>query len=366
MNLRTELLVIGAGLAGASAAFFLGMDRQVMIVDQSGPAAGASGAAAGLINPLPGRRARPVWRMREALEALHVLFEEIGDDVRFPDAGILRPAADREQAQRFIDSTALHPDLSVWMEEPDVAMRWPDIRAPHGALHVADAGAVSIPALCSRLTRRADVHWGWTFANLREEGRVVNARFVTPDGNVEVAADHVVMAVGANTGNFIQTRGLNLHPVKGQVITVELEARLPDDQPQLAGSGFVVLERRRTDEPSSKPSHRLILGSTYEHGFTDEHPTAEATAQIIGKTKQLMPALESARVVDARAGIRMTVPGTRLPMIGPIPDHRRTWVFSGLGTKGLLMAPLIARKLNSWILDPRLIPHELRPRLHDG
>ena len=44
-----------------------------------------------------------------------------------------------------------------------------------------------------------------------------------------------------------------------------------------------------------------------------------------------------------RAGVRVTVPGIRLPMVGPVPGFERVWIFTGFGAKGLLTAPLRAR-----------------------
>jgi glycine/D-amino acid oxidase-like deaminating enzyme len=60
----------------------------------------------------------------------------------------------------------------------------------------------------------------------------------------------------------------------------------------------------------------------------------------------------------------MHVPGTRLPMVGPLPGYRRVWVFTGLGSKGLMTAPLLSARLPDFLRDPDQIPSDVavRPR----
>ena len=74
----------------------------------------------------------------------------------------------------------------------------------------------------------------------------------------------------------------------------------------------------------------------------------------------MLPILQDATVLDATAGVRVTVPGTRLPMLGPLPDRSCIWIFTGLGSKGLLMAPLLARDLPAFFEKPETIPPEVR------
>ena len=77
----------------------------------------------------------------------------------------------------------------------------------------------------------------------------------------------------------------------------------------------------------------------------------------------MLPALRHARVLEEIAGVRVGVPGTRLPMLGPLPGRRRVWMFTGLGTKGLLTAPLLARNLSLFFEHPQTIPPPLRVHL---
>ncbi len=77
----------------------------------------------------------------------------------------------------------------------------------------------------------------------------------------------------------------------------------------------------------------------------------------------MSPLFSELSVRDARAGVRVTVPGSYLPMLGPLPDADRVWLFTGLGSKGLLMAPMLAAELPGYLSGSSPIPDEIRPRL---
>jgi glycine oxidase len=120
MRYDADVIVVGAGLAGACAAFTLSRDHKVRVLESDEPASGASGAAAGLVNPFMGRRARPIWRLREALDAVPTLLDEAGAPALFPDTGVLRPAVEPDQVAPFQDAAETHPDLATWLSPATV------------------------------------------------------------------------------------------------------------------------------------------------------------------------------------------------------------------------------------------------------
>jgi glycine/D-amino acid oxidase-like deaminating enzyme len=165
-------------------------------------------------------------------------------------------------------------------------------------------------------------------------------------------ARRVLLALGYGFRRHHELTALNLHALKGQTVRVTRPDALPrDGLLPLSGQGYVV------------PEHdALVVGTSYEHDFTDLTPSDEQTRKILAKASRMLPALKKATVLDATAGVRVTVPGTRLPMLGPLPGRARIWIFTGLGSKGLLMAPLLARNLPTFFEKPETIPPEVRVR----
>jgi glycine/D-amino acid oxidase-like deaminating enzyme len=213
---KPSWLIVGAGLAGACAAAALHPQGDVLVLDPHGPAAGASGAAAGLANPFAGRRAAPGWRHHDALAALHRLAEAAGAAQLIRQRGILRPARDSRQADHFRERAAEHADDLEWFASSDAAERWPDVRAPHGALWVVQGAAVDIPALVRALLAAVPL----ARQRVIDAGETAETAWVETAGGERLEAEHVLLAPGAGYSAFTPLAGLRLGAVKGQVAVV--------------------------------------------------------------------------------------------------------------------------------------------------
>ena len=165
-------------------------------------------------------------------------------------------------------------------------------------------------------------------------------------------AQHVVLALGDGFRHHPELTALPLHRIKGQTIRIARPDGL-GSLPTLSGFGYIAPD-----------GNTLVVGSSYEHEFDDLEPSAAESERLVAKAARMVPALAGARVLEARAGVRVTVPRThspqRLPLLGPLPGRRRVWTFTGLGSKGLLTAPLLARDLAAWLDAPERIPAEVR------
>ncbi len=350
---RFETIIVGAGLAGACAALALSRRTRVLVLDAAQPAAGASGAAAGLVNPLMGQKARLVWQADAALAALHATLHEADATALFQGTGLLRPATNAAQAQRLHDVAQTLPHHAAWLPADAARERFPGLVMHTGALLVRQGGAIRVPDYVDALLKAAQRCGAEVQTGLHVDGWGENAEgaFVTiHDGADRLYARRVVLAIGYGYHRHPALRALNLHAIKGQTVRVTRpEALPPDGLLPLSGQGYVVPD-----------GEAFVIGSSYERGFTDLSPGEEQTRQILAKAARMLPALKDTAVLDATAGVRVTVPGTRLPMLGPLPGHARIWLFTGLSSKGLLMAPLMARNLPVFFDNPETIPPEVR------
>ena len=326
----------------------------VTVLDAAAPAAGASGAAAGLVNPFAGQRAAPGWRYEEALAALTEMVDRAGTPHLLRQPGLLRPARGARQIRDFRDRAAEYPDELTWWSASAARERWPDVRVDDGALWVARGGVVDLPALVHALLATAEVDSGVHVTGIGENGQEA---FVETDTHGRLAASRVVLAPGDGFRAFPPLAALPLGRLKGQTIRARPLERL--DVPLLAGHGYAVPE----------DDGRIVLGSTYEHDFADPAPDEAASRAILEQACRMIPALDGATVEDARAGVRVTVPSSlsprRLPRIGPI-GNGRIWALIGLGSKGLLTAPLLARDLPAWFDDPAGVHPDVGIRIGDG
>ncbi len=353
MQHDTDLIIVGAGLAGACAAVTLSRDHRVRILEAEAPASGASGAAAGLVNPFMGRRARPVWRLREALAAVPALLEEADASNLFPDTGVLRPAVEPNQVASFQEAAHEHSDLATWLAPATVHDRYPAVRPNRGALFVPLGGAVDVGAMVRALldaaeSRGATVETQAPVLYWRETPDAAVVEVGRGDKTEELRTDLVLLALGQGFPPFPELRRLGLEGVKGQTVRVQRPESLPDTLPPMSGRGYVVPD-----------GDTLILGSNYDNNYDDLRPDPDATKYIREKTSKMIPDLDQAEVLDETAGVRVMHSATNLPLLGPLPRRERIWTFTALGSKGLLTAPHLARNLPTYLNDPTKIPNSV-------
>lgn len=345
-----RIIIVGAGLAGACAALWLSQKYAVTVLEEAPcPATGASGAAAGLVNPLMGHKANPVWRLENTLSALHATLEEAGANALFLHGGVLRPARDARQARSFQDAARQHTAHALWLDVKTVREQWPAVTAPHGAMHVTSGGAISVPAFVQALLgaaaqRGAEIRYGVRVTGWREE--IAGVSVASSAGTSQ--AGRLLLCPGDGFRDFPLLGDQPIHRIKGQTIRVRRPTGL-GIFPCLSGFGYVVPEE-----------NTLVIGSSYEHEFEDVRPSEEVSAQLLAQAAKMLPGIASAEVLEEMAGVRVTVPGARLPLVGPLSS--RVWGFTALGSKGLLMAPMLARELPGYFDAPDRIPPEVRVR----
>lgn len=351
-----DTIIVGAGLAGASAALHISGHERVLIAEAHQPAAGASGASAGLVNPMMGLKARPAWRYAEALEALDELVHLAESEHLFQSSGIVRPATTVKQAAFFRETARTFSDEVMWLSESEMTERYPGLKCDGGGLWVRRGGSVQVASFVRAMLKKAQsrgatLRMEVTVENWGTNGDLIWAAFRDEQNTRHrVKARRILFCVGYGYRRIDELASLNLHAIKGQTIRVACPRELDWLRAvPLSGQGYVAPD-----------GEALVIGSTYERDFEDLLPSEQRSQEILDKAGLMVPTLNRASVLSARAGVRITVPGTRLPMVGHLPGLSNAWIFSGLGSKGILMAPLLSRRLPAWFKNPRDIPRELQ------
>lgn len=334
-----DILIAGAGLGGTCAALWLSESNKVTLLSGTAPA--ASSIAAGLVNPFTGQRMRGFWNSEIAYEDFLQTLSLAGALETYNPCGILRPALDKNQSSRLQKISSKKPDSLTWIPPSHMHDEYPYVSAPFGAV-ITKGGIADTPKLIDHILSALIPHCNVLHGNLvgwEDSGTEVNAVL---DTKRSLQAKKLILAVGAGYLSFPKLRNLNLHCTKGQIVhvAIPMKSTLP-----VSGHGYAV-----------PTENSLILGTTYEHSYTDLEPTKEGVAKILALTEHMIPNVRSAKIIRASAGIRVGVPGTRLPMTGPLSQN--VWVLTGLGSKGLLFGSHIGRNLQSWITDPSLVPKQ--------
>ena len=357
-----DTIIVGAGIAGASAALVLAKTERVLLIEAREPASGASGVAGGLFSPMLALRGRPIWRMQEAIDAFQAQLDDASAHELFDNRGVLRPARDEEQVQFFLDSVSRCPEEAEWLSPEESMERYPNISAPWGSMYIRRAGAINLADYVNHLVAIATQRSVETRMHTRvvDWGEDADRAFVDllvpnlPSPQTErIYARRVILAPGKFVFLHSSFSELSLHAVKGQTVRVTItDTHGFESIPPVSGTCYIIPQ-----------NDHFAIGSSFQHKFANERPSEEISKELINKASKLAPFLRDATCIDAQVGIRVSVPGIRMPLVGPLPGYRRIHVFTAFGSKGLLLGPLLASQLPHYLTTPSSIPTELRPRL---
>jgi glycine/D-amino acid oxidase-like deaminating enzyme len=326
--IKVDVLIVGQGICGS----FLSRELErvglsYIVIDEEWPGT-ASRAAAGLVNPVTGRRIVKTWMIDELLPFVQEVYGEIG-------GGLLRPV----RVIDFFPTPQMRLAFVKRCEERGEFLRLPSREEEHswdelfhyelGYGVIEPCYLVDVQGLLGRV--RGELRGRGV---LREESFIAGELEVrdTGVGYRDIAARWVIFCdgvEGAAPGGYFSR--LPFAPNKGEALIVELDRF--EDTGCVFKKGISLIPRR---------DGLYWVGSSYEWSFNDPGPTAafrERTEAILRDWLRV-----PFRTVEHIVSVR---PATleRRPFVGLHPRYPVVGILNGMGTKGCSLAPWFARQL---------------------
>lgn len=328
---NTDVLIVGQGLAGTMLAFelyFAGVD---FIVVNNPVKSAASQVAAGMVNPLVFKRMTKSWMVDELLPVMkkryRKLEELLGEKLYF-ELPIIKPLSEQEAKlwHERKDDDAFKAYLGNIVKPSPVKF----IQEAHSYGIVKGAGYLKINRFLA-LAKRF----------LQDKGVLMEAdlsadRCNFRDGIFEdISFNKIVFC----EGHYLKTNPLfnfvRLQPAKGEVLQIYAPGLTEE----------YILNKRVFVLPIG--GNRFKVGSTYQWKDIDDIPTENGRNSIIERLKEL---IDVDFVVEQHwAGVRPTVVDRR-PVLGQHPEFKAVYLFNGLGTKGVMLAPYFAKQMKDLFL----------------
>jgi glycine oxidase len=152
-----------------------------------------------------------------------------------------------------------------------------------------------------------------------------------------ISANAVIFCEGWLIKNNPYFNWVPLKPAKGEVLTVHCNTLNLQDKIVSKGSFLMGFG-----------NGRFKSGATYEWNRLDEKPSVEARAELEERLSQITGSEYT--VQKQEAGVRPSSIDRR-PVIGSHPAHKNIYVFNGLGTKGVMLAPFFSNKFVNFYLQ---------------
>ncbi|MCA1802399.1 MAG: FAD-binding oxidoreductase [Rhodothermaceae bacterium] len=320
-----DAIILGGGISALTVALQLQMKGYAVVVIDKPAGSGAAGLPAGLANPAYGREAKKSWESEACIESLYRLSELA--DVRKND---------------------WQEGWTQWLEPGEAAERFPLVQTKYGALWIQVGMTIDLPCLLTELRTKLNTMGSTLYSATTSdvyEGR--NNHTVAADGR-ELRSPRIIFAPGSGIGDYPQWSSLKFNRVKGQV-TAAAFSGFSDPGCSVASSGYAAFTGY----------NRVVVGSTYEHTWQNSSPSHETGRELIARFRNMCPQIgESLTHADNWAGIRLTTPD-RKPCVGAHWEIRGFYCIAGMGSRGLLMAPLAAELIADHIHSNKKIPAQI-------
>ena len=332
---ESDFLVVGHGIAGATLAYVLRQRGYQVLVYDPGQANSASNVAAGLMNPVAGKRFALSWRAAELLPFAAAFYRELEqryDQPFFTETPILKLFSSLEEQNAVLARSADHPwgDFVAGFVTADPDL--PGVNGPFGGAWLRHGGHVAVRELLAALAAEGTRH-GWLRSETFDWSRLVtDAAGATYAGQVRVR--HVICCEGAAAILNPYFSWLPLTPNQGEVLDVECAGLSPAQ----------VLNRGAYVVPVG--AARFRVGATYRWPPFAEGVTAVGREELAARLAVITDLPFT--VVGQRAGVRPAVRDRR-PLLGPHPTVPALSFCGGYGSKGVMLAPRLAVLLADWL-----------------
>ena len=329
-----DYLIVGQGLAGSVVSDFLLQEGKKILVLNLSKQNSSSHVAAGIFNPITGRRVVKSWMADTLIPYANNYYKtlEIKLQTNFfhpiDVIEVISNVKDLNEWQIRMEEDSMKKHLEYIV--PDNLYRT-KISPYLKLFRINSSGWMNISKFISVYGNKLNVT-----KNLEEE--LFDYRLLKIEENLINYKEHksrrIIFCEGPNVSNNPLWQGLPMVPAKGEILTIEC-MNFPEDFILL--NGIFILPQG---------NNQFRAGATYEWNFENDLPTQKGKTKLVERLESILKI--PFKIIDHRAAIRPTVKDRR-PIIGKHRDHKNVFIFNGLGTKGVLLAPYFANHFAEYL-----------------
>lgn len=332
MSIATSYIIVGQGLAGTTLAWSLYKEKIPFVIIDNHHQHCASKVAAGLYNPVVFKRMVKSWMVDDLLpvaDDFYVYCEEILETKFWHKLPIKKIFVNEEEKNLWRKKSA--ENLYLGAIEEDVAIN--EIDSKEGLGEVNNAGWLDLPLFLEKskkffLGKKLLLQQQFNYDDI-----VLSENHISYK---DIITNAIVFCEGFQMLYNPYFSKLPLIPTKGEVLTLEVKNFSPECT---LNKGVFLLPLK---------NNTFKCGATYEWHTTKADITTNGKIEIEDKLQKFLKSAYS--ITQHEAGIRPTVVDRR-PLLGSHPQYNNIFVFNGLGTKGVMLAPFFAEHMKNYLLN---------------
>ena len=332
-----KFLIIGSGLAGLSFSERAIQDGHDIKVLSNTNEPSSTSAATGMYNPVVFRRVEKSWMIDELLPVMHSFYSALEQKLNIE---LVKPILfDRQMPNDHYQE--------LWNKRATEEDFKPFIKPANNSFgEVLQAGIVD----CALLKQSYEEFL--KSQNLLIESTFDQSLLIEKDGGLFYDGqmfDSVIYCEGATAAQNPLFSWLPWNICKGEWLKIETENEVHSRA--VNGKTNIIPEGEKTYK----------LSSTFSWEDFTLDPTIEAREELCEAFKQSFDVPFT--IKEQVAGLRPTV-ADRRPYLGTHPQNKKLFIFNGLGTKGVMLAPYFSKHLLEHIVDQKPLMEEVNIQRH--
>jgi tRNA 5-methylaminomethyl-2-thiouridine biosynthesis bifunctional protein len=367
MSLSYDTIIIGAGIAGASLAYTLTQENQkVLVLDKNGIASGGSGAAGAFVSPKIGKGSALQTLTNEAFSFAKDFYLSTCPQY-FHQTGVIRIPKDEADAQKFCEYEKFNDtEYENYTKEKLQSL---GIDVDFDSFYFPDAGDCDAPNVCAFLLRDIEVEIcnvdEITFEN--EFWLCIPTQESGNEDSVVYQAKNIVLATGFES-NLTDLRYMGIRGTWGTRGDFRSKLKLDVSMHQSMSVGANV-------------DGIIKLGATHEKEVKEVIPCSKEQALSLKEKASSLIKTSDLELVETFCGMRA---GSKdyFPLVGQVIDSAtmletypaivrgakpeleyidNLYVLNGLGGRGFVFAPLMAKMLAEHIIEHKVLDKRVNP-----
>lgn len=322
-----DFIVVGQGIAGSLIThFLLQQNKKVLVIDKF-YANSSSNIAAGVVNPITGRKMVKSWLIDEVLPFAKETYRNLENQLQtsfFYEQDIYKILTSKD-------------DVEIWhKKEQDEAYKNylgniiesvnEHVESPFGVGIIKQCCWMDVPVFIDAyrkfiLENELLIDDTFDFNKLNISDKIVYKNIV---------ADNIIFCEGYKAYQNPYFNFVEFSFAKGEQFNIYA--------PDLCNNK--ILNKNIFILP--KKDSIYTVGSTFVWNDLNETVTEDGKKEIIDKLEKIINC--NYKIIDEKAGIRPTIKDRR-PVVGAHPNYSNLFIFNGLGTKGVSLSPYFSSQL---------------------
>jgi len=341
---KTECIIVGSGIAGITLAWELHRRNISFIIISQPTLSQASLLAPGICNPIVFKRITPSWNVSELILHMQNFYPYVENHLKirlFQQIQIAHILSTPHEEKLWQQKKEWYPrflgDIVEYTPE-----KWPCLKYPIKCGIVPNAYKLNVADYIHHSIEFFKSLQSFSAQTFHYDALVIN------DNTIEynnISAQYIIFCEGHLIKQNPFFSFIQLKPAKGEILEIQSEKNLLPDH--------TILHKNINIIPIE--NNRYLLGSNYEWKHLNEIPTPSIQQQFLNAFENIFQT--NYQIIGHYAGIRPAA--DRRPILGRHSKIKNIFVFNGLGTKGVMLAPFSAQLLANFILHDIPIPQEL-------